>query len=379
MSSALNVVPVPSEEAALAAVEQLPASILVHDDPGGELRGGWLARFAQCPDVRHLMIGTGRRRVARIAEPRVVAIDGNSMRRQSLLHAAAVAAGRASPEIGYQHRPSADLPTEPIASTSVAEARARGQLILVAEDDATNQKVLLRQLELLGYAAEVAADGLEALCLWRKGGYALLLTDLHMPKLDGYTLASAIRAEEEPDRRIPIIALTANALRGEAGRAKAAGIDEYLTKPMQLAVLRQAIEAWLPRHGGFDGSGGTAAHPAHPGQGASAIDLSVLKSMVGDDEATLRELLQDYERSARQALEEIGRAHAGGDAEHVGAVAHRLKSSSRAMGAVLLGDLCAQLENACKKQDQAETTRVVTALGDVAQDVLRSVRGALDE
>src|SRR3546814_14022613 len=83
-----------------------------------------------------------------------------------------------------QHRP------------SIAEARSQSRLILVAEDDAINQKVILHQLSALGYAAEFAGTGTEALRMWRAGRYALLLTDLHMPGLDGYGLATAIRAEE---------------------------------------------------------------------------------------------------------------------------------------------------------------------------------------
>src|SRR5690606_37107209 len=92
-----------------------------------------------------------------------------------------------------------------LVAPSVSEARALDQLILIAEDDPTNQKVLLRQLELLGYAAEVADDGAEALHLWREGRYALLLTDLHMPEMDGYDLTAAIRSEEGGrSERLPI-------------------------------------------------------------------------------------------------------------------------------------------------------------------------------
>lgn len=137
------------------------------------------------------------------------------------------------------------------AAPRAGQARHRGEPILVAEDDEISQQVICRQLSLLGHAAEVAADGAAALRMWRDGRYALLLTDLHMPRMDGYALAQAIRSEESaaaPPRtaRTPIIVLTANALRGEAERAQALGIDEYLTKPVRLDVLRQALDRWLP-------------------------------------------------------------------------------------------------------------------------------------
>jgi CheY-like chemotaxis protein len=125
------------------------------------------------------------------------------------------------------------------------EARSQGRLILVAEDDAMNQKVILQQLGLLGYAGQIAVDGEDALRLWRTGTYAMLLTDLHMPTMDGYQLALLIRADEPPGTHLPIIALTANALSGEADRATAAGMDGYLTKPVPLATLRNVLAKWI--------------------------------------------------------------------------------------------------------------------------------------
>lgn len=132
------------------------------------------------------------------------------------------------------------------APPSRAEALGEGRLILVAEDSATNQKLIVHQLALLGFAADVAADGREALQSWRSGDYALLLTDLHMPEMDGYQLAAAIRAEENDARRVPIIALTATALRSEAVHCRAAGMDDCLSKPAQLADLKAMLGKWLP-------------------------------------------------------------------------------------------------------------------------------------
>jgi len=136
----------------------------------------------------------------------------------------------------------ADVRVEPL---TLVEARAQGRLVLVAEDDHLNQKVILQQLGLLGYAGEIASDGAEALALWRGGSYAMLLSDLHMPHMDGYDLVAAIRREEPKGVHLPVIALTANALRGEAERALAAGMDGYLTKPVPLATLRGVLEQWI--------------------------------------------------------------------------------------------------------------------------------------
>ena len=344
---------------AVRACADLPSAVVVHGAIDGAARDAWRALFSGTPSLRHLLISRGRRRVARLEGPNVVVIDGNSMRRRSFLHAAAVVAGRASAATG-QHALSEEPAMLAITAPTLTEARARGQLILVAEDDSTNQKVLLRQLELLGYAAEVANDGLEAFRLWRSGGYALLLTDLHMPGLDGYGLTSAIRHEEGGGRRMPILALTANAMQGEASRAQSAGLDEYLTKPMQLDVLRGVLEKWLPLDPGLLAAGGAAAGAAVRGRAGPVLDIAVLTTFMGDDPVVLREVLADFDASLRKSGVDIDLALAADDIDEVGRIAHRLKSASRTVGALLLGDLCAELENACQTGDSGGVERTMT-------------------
>ena len=116
----------------------------------------------------------------------------------------------------------------------------------MAEDNEINQKVIRQQLDLLGYTADMAKTGREAFKRFQSGNYALLLTDLHMPEMDGYDLTLQIRLAEDGRARMPIIALTANALRGESERCLAVGMDDYLSKPAPLAALAAALEKWLP-------------------------------------------------------------------------------------------------------------------------------------
>ena len=123
----------------------------------------------------------------------------------------------------------------------------RAELILVAEDNEINREVVVRQLRTLGFNTEVAVNGLEALALWQTGRFALVLTDLKMPKMDGYDLSRAIRSEEAGGARIPIVALTANALKNEASRCKDAGMDDYLIKPAQLSTLGETLNRALSR------------------------------------------------------------------------------------------------------------------------------------
>ncbi len=356
---------VPQLEAAVQRARGMARPVVIHNRrrEAPSLHALQLA-FADTPDARHLLLlrRPGQQGPATGAA-REAMLDANRLRRWNLLRAVAVAAGRASPEVPYGGEDDQALAVPPAAPLSVTEARAQGQLILIAEDDAINQKVILRQLEVLGFAAEVAGNGVEALQLWRTGHYALLLTDLHMPDMDGYALAEAVRREEvqrgtTKEWRIPILALTANALQGEALRAQLAGMDEYLTKPLQLDLLNAALVKWLSRDRAdsmFNELYGDAA----PAPSHEPVDVRVLRALVGDDTATVREFLFDFQAAARRSATELHAAAAADDLRRVNAIVHRLKSSSRSVGALALGDLCAELENACRAGTRDGITQVI--------------------
>ncbi|MDP1526320.1 MAG: CHASE domain-containing protein [Rhodocyclaceae bacterium] len=359
-----------AEEAVRCAAAALSPMVLIHaDDESRRWRDGELPA-----QLRRVRIGHGRRRRARLDAPDCVSIDGDALRRQAFLMAVAVAAGRASPEV-FDDRSTDVLPGETIPPPTVAQARAENRLILVAEDDSVNQKVVLQQLALLGYAAEVTGDGAEALARWQDGGFALLFTDLHMPEMDGYQLAAEIRRLEEGGHRLPIIALTANALRGEAARAKAAGMDDYLTKPVALARLREVLEAWLPR-AKVTAAATDQAPAAAPGR---ALDVAVLQGLVGDDPAVLKDFLVDYARTVAQAATELRAAAAVKDHAQLAAIAHKLKSSSRSVGALPLGDLCAELENAGKRNDGPAVTRCMAQFETLFAAVEKELAPLLSE
>ena len=128
-----------------------------------------------------------------------------------------------------------------------ARSAYRRRQILVAEDNPTNQLVIRKQLEKLGFAPVVMANGLLALDYWRQHPVDLILTDCHMPEMDGFQLTTSIRSAEPDALRVPIIAITANALKGEAERCLAADMDDYLSKPVSLGALGEKIEKWLAR------------------------------------------------------------------------------------------------------------------------------------
>ncbi|MGH8481357.1 MAG: ATP-binding protein [Nevskiaceae bacterium] len=127
------------------------------------------------------------------------------------------------------------------------QARLEGRLVLLAEDHPVNRRVLMLQLNLAGIQVDCAEDGVTALERFRTGRYGLVFTDLHMPGLDGWQLTAAIREHERTTgaARTPIVALTANVISGEAERCLAAGMDDYLGKPVTIGQLAQKLERWL--------------------------------------------------------------------------------------------------------------------------------------
>jgi PAS domain S-box-containing protein len=277
----------------------------------------------------------------------VISLEAPLLRCRLLLQAVGAAVGRALPEPEITATRTAARPVP-----SVTEAGAHGELILVAEDDAVNRHVIARQLALLGYAAEFAPDGEAALHRWRAGRHALLLTDLHMPGMDGYMLAQTIRREEAArgTTRMPIVALTADALGDAANLAAAAGFNDFLTKPLQIETLQAALERWL--HPSMPAAPGTAAG-APAGTPVVALDISVLQRLIGDDSATIHDFLQFFCDSTGQQCEELRSAWTGGDVLQVAAIAHKLKSSARSVGALPLGEICAGLERTAKTAELA--------------------------
>jgi PAS domain S-box-containing protein len=346
---------------ALAGALSIPEGIWIIDAPDGDpslvaLRAA--AALAGQPDARFLVIGRGSRRHPISAQDGMVMLDGNPLTRQALRYAVGLAAGRVWPAGDTVQ---AGKPMAGAAPLSRDEARTQQRLILVAEDNETNQKVILHQLTLLGYAADIVGDGRQALARWRGGGYALVLTDLHMPEMDGYQLTAAIRAAEQPPRHCPVIALTANALSTEAERCRAAGMDGYLTKPVQLADLQASLESFLPRD-------------------PPPVDIAILENLVGTNPGVVQAFLQDFSRSAAPVADDIRNACRTGQAGLAVAAAHKLKSAARAVGALSLGGICAEIEEAGANAANPSQTLLVLLPGWEAamaavQDYLRE-RGA---
>ena len=264
------------------------------------------------------------------------------------------------------------------APTAEQAAQTR-RLVLLAEDNETNLEVIQEQLRLLGYTCENAEDGVVALRMWKAspGRYALLLTDCHMPNMDGFELTAAIRDAEPKGSRLPIIAITANAMQGEAQRCRERGMDDYLSKPLRMNELGSMLARWLPLPAGASDAMADAVPPA-PTSVSSVWDATVLPRMVGDNPAMHRRLLEKFLLSSAEQTGRINAAAAIEDTATAGSLAHALKSASRTVGALQLGELCEALEMAGKAGDAPACTALAQSLNASFAGAAKEIQMHLD-
>jgi two-component system sensor histidine kinase/response regulator len=203
-------------------------------------------------------------------------------------------------------------------------ATAAGPLrILVAEDNAVNRRLVIGLLEPLGHRLTLTVNGREALDALDRETFDLVLTDVQMPEMDGFELTAAIRQREQATGgHIPIVAMTAHALKGDRERCLAAGMDDYVSKPIRAADLLRAIAAVAP------GAAGPLPTPAGPAAGGpAAIDPAPLLVEVGGNEGLVRELAGLCARECDRLLGEIRAAIDRGDAAALKVAAHGLKGA----------------------------------------------------
>ena len=236
---------------------------------------------------------------------------------------------------------------------SAAEAERERSLVLLVDDHPTNRQVIARQLALAGYASEAAEDGEDGLAAWRSGRYALVLTDVHMPRLDGYALAGAIRAEEAARGlpRTPIVALTAAALKGEAERCLAAGMDDYLAKPVGIAALAATLRRWLPHTVGADAPASPASLPPQLAQPPAPLDGEVLLALTGGNAPEARALLEDFLATTDSDLGALATACDTGDLPGATRRAHQVHGAAKLVGAVDLAEAAGRVEAAARAGD----------------------------
>ncbi len=255
----------------------------------------------------------------------------------------------------------------PTAAVADEDQPAKG-LILVVEDNPINQMVATGLLEALGYTTETAADGLLAVEAAREGSFDAVLMDVQMPRMDGYTATRTIRAQET-GTRLPIIAMTAAAVEGEWERCRAAGMDDFLTKPIDATRLTETLERWL--------------RPAASDVG-DRLDIERLDELreLDDPQAGtsyVDRVMTSFLGRADGELADITAAAAAGDAERVGALAHRLVGSALNLGAVPLGEAAREVEDHARAGAMSAVDAALPALAERLADTLDAMRAYLGD
>jgi signal transduction histidine kinase/DNA-binding response OmpR family regulator len=302
-----------------------------------------------------------------MADVGIAAVLTKPIRSASLYEALALIAGKSEDRAG--------------ASPSPAPQRDfsahRACRILVAEDNPVNQRVALIMLRKAGYVAEGVANGREALDALTSAPYDIVLMDCHMPGMDGYEATRQIRnpKSEIPNRHIPIIAITAGAMKGDREQCLASGMDDYLSKPIRPHELFQMVERWLPD------STAVRIPPPPPSpapaekKAAPVFDENALVARLLGDEPIAREILLEFLQDAVRQILEIGKAVQGTDAPLVRRLGHTLKGSSANVGATSMATLALKIEQAGAAADFETAAALATRL-DGEMDALKKAVAA---
>jgi two-component system, sensor histidine kinase and response regulator len=267
----------------------------------------------------------------------------------------------------------ASLPGDGVVTRSRISAANSTWRILIAEDNAVNQKFLQRLLERMGHVTAVANDGAEAVDFYRTTNLDLIFMDVQMPEMDGYAATTAIRALEKPTgKHIPIIAMTAHALKGDREKCLAAGMDDYLSKPARLADIERALDRAMMAHASANQGGDFNAKPTVTER--AVWDRAAALDRLGGDEGLLNELIElffnDYPILARRLTDALAR----GDIASLREPAHTLKGSLGALGLPATASLAQEIESASQVEDATTAVSLIDrfmAEIEMLQDIMR--------
>jgi diguanylate cyclase (GGDEF)-like protein len=224
-----------------------------------------------------------------------------------------------------------------------------GSRILVVEDNRANQQVATAMLERIGCHVELAATGREALALVVRQPFDLILMDCHMPEMDGYEATRRIRGLEGKIAHVPIIAMTANVQKGDNERCLAAGMDDYLSKPLKLSAVREKLQHWLsqagrPRPAPAECSGATAAPAPLLQQQERLLDMAILDELREDIGDAFPKMIEVFLEDTPTLFHKMEQGISAGDATAVADFAHCIKGAAKNLGANRLAEATRQLE-----------------------------------
>lgn len=270
-------------------------------------------------------------------------------------------------------RDSQGFVTRNVLDQQKAQQKFSGRILLV-EDNAVNQKVARQYLVRLGCEVDIADNGEMGVKTFEAGQYALVLMDLQMPIMDGYAATRRIRDFEGWRKRTPIVALTANAMTGQMERCIAAGMDDFLTKPLDVQRLREVLTK-------FGLAGETHLAPAGveallASQSSDPVDLAHLQYLSDNDPDFIHELIQAFVHSASQVRKEMHDAVDQNDPAALARAAHKLKGASANLHAKTLAELCSDLETQAARWTRIEIDRQLAAIEKAVQQTVDFLNAA---
>ncbi len=237
-----------------------------------------------------------------------------------------------------------------ITRHSLGEDAVGKARLLVVEDNLVNQKVAMRMLEKAGHRVHVANNGIEALAAIKNTSYDMVLMDIQMPEMDGYEATAEIRKMAPEYRELPVIAMTANAMKGDREKCIAAGMDDYISKPVKPKGLLEMVQRWAGKKV-IRPTVGVDHYPPDPDL---PVDLRRLKDFTGGDKDFEKEIIDLFLKDTLKHLARLEKAINGGNASDVEAAAHSIKGAAANMGAEKFRKLAQDLEtkgNACVLRD----------------------------
>ena len=235
----------------------------------------------------------------------------------------------------------------PEARSTARESSSTGHRVLVVEDNPVNQLVAVGLLEVFGYSAVTADDGILALEELAHDSYDIILMDVQMPRLDGYAATRQIRAQEGPDQRVPIIAMTAAAVEGERERCLAAGMDDFLTKPVDPTSLEHTLNKWLQKEPSMvlPPNSATPTPPdPQPDQDLDERRIGELRDLDPGDTTYLDRAIGNFVKNTPTTMVSIRSAYDEGDAATLKSVTHKLAGGALNLGVTRAGRIAQQLE-----------------------------------
>ena len=244
---------------------------------------------------------------------------------------------------------SGSLPTPALVTRhTVTEARRRNVRVLLAEDNATNQMVALKILEKLGYRADAVADGREAIRALEMVPYDIVFMDVQMPVMDGLEATSAIRSgrTKTPDPQIPIVALTAHAMGGDRERCLAAGMNDYVTKPIAPRAIADALDRWLSGPERRHAASHSSSDAVHDAERRPVFDRDALRARLMGDEGLVGQILGAFLEDVPGQVAALRESVAGGHTESARAQAHKIGGAAANVGGIALSSVAALIARA---------------------------------